>query len=216
MRLLGLDEAGRGCVLGPLVVGAFCTESGQTRLRKAGADDSKVLSPERRHEVRSKLLPMGEHAVHHVSPQTIDVTNINRLEEEAFVALILQFRPDRVYIDAPVHPRGIPNFVARLRTRLWPELQIVAECKADSTHAVVGAASIFAKVARDAEIHALGEVGSGYPHDPVTRAWLRGFVDRNEPFPPCVRTRWGTIGFLRQMSLFGRTPPPTSLEGPAD
>ena len=160
---------------------------------------------------------MGEHAVHHVSAQRIDTTNINRLEEEAFVALILQFRPDRVYIDAPVHPRGIPNFVARLRKSLWPELQIVAECKADSTHAVVGAASIFAKVARDAEIHALGEVGSGYPHDPITRAWLRGFVDRNEPFPSCVRTRWGTIGFLRQMTLFGRTPAePAPIEGPVD
>jgi ribonuclease HII len=215
MRLLGLDEAGRGCVLGPLVVGAFCTESGQTRLRKAGADDSKLLSRERREEVRGRLLPMGEHAVLQMSPQAIDTTNINRLEEEAFVALIVQFRPDRVYIDAPVHPRGIPNFVARLRNSLWPELQIVAECKADSTHAVVGAASIFAKVARDAEIAALGEVGSGYPHDPITRAWLRGFVDRNEPFPPCVRTRWGTIGFLRQMTLFASRPAVT-FEGPAD
>ncbi len=214
---MGLDEAGRGCVLGPLVVGAFCTETGQTRLRKAGADDSKALTPERRQEVRQKLLPMGEHAVRHLSAQTIDVTNINRLEEDAFISLILEFRPDRVYIDAPVHPRGISNFVARLRTKLWPELQIVAECKADSTHAVVGAASIFAKVARDAEIALLGEVGSGYPHDPRTRAWLRGFVDRNEPFPSCVRTRWGTIGFLRQMSLFGRPVPNAEIPaGPED
>jgi ribonuclease HII len=207
MRVLGLDEAGRGCVLGPLVVGGFCSEDGSSRrLRRAGADDSKALTPARREEVRAKLLRLGEHALEMMSAQKIDTTNINRLEEDAFVALIHKFRPDRVYIDAPVHPNAIPNFVARLRARLWESVDIVAEPKADSTYAVVGAASIFAKVARDAEIALLGEVGSGYPGDPITRAWLQGFFDRNEPFPSCVRTRWGTIDFMRQQTLFG--PPP--------
>ena len=81
--------------------------------------------------------------------------------------------------------------------------RLVIEPKADATWPVVGAASIFAKVNRDAAITALGEVGSGYPSDPVTRAWLSGFLARGEPFPPSVRARWGTIGNLRQQGLFG-------------
>ena len=55
---------------------------------------------------------------------------------------------------------------------------------------------------RAAAIQAWGPVGSGYPSDPVTRAWLTGFIQRNEPFPSCVRTRWGTIENLRQQVLF--------------
>ena len=75
--------------------------------------------------------------------------------------------------------------------------------KADANYPVVGAASIVAKVHRDAAIHDLGPVGSGYPSDPVTRAWLTGFLEREEPFPSCVRTRWGTIESLKQARLFG-------------
>ena len=77
------------------------------------------------------------------------------------------------------------------------------EPKADGTYPVVGAASIFAKLLRDERIAALGGVGSGYPSDPVTRRWLAGFLQRDEPFPACVRTRWGTIDKLRQQQLFG-------------
>ena len=60
---------------------------------------------------------------------------------------------------------------------------------------------IFAKVHRDKQIEALGPVGSGYPSDPVTRQWLLGFIERNEAFPSCVRTRWGTIQNLTQGRL---------------
>ena len=109
-------------------------------------------------------------------------------------------------IDAPTHPRGIPALQARLaaelRKRAVPVPAFTIEPKADLTYPVVGAASIFAKLARDAEIHALGPVGSGYPSDPTTRAWLRGFIRRGEPFPASVRTRWGTIDKLRQAELF--------------
>ncbi len=80
--------------------------------------------------------------------------------------------------------------------------ELVIEPKADLNHPPCGAASIFAKVHRDARIHALGEVGSGYPSDPKTRAWLQGFVDRDEAFPASVRTRWGTVREMLQKSLF--------------
>ena len=207
MRLLGLDEAGRGCVLGPLVVGAFVVEGdADDILRKAGATDSKKLSAKRRDTVREALAPLGEWALHRVTAREIDAGNLNQLELEAFAQLIVKLAPDHVLIDAPAHPAAIPNFLAQLRRRIAalgsPVPSLVAEPKADLTYPVVGAASIFAKTDRDRIIHGLGPVGSGYPSDPVTRAWLMGFLERDEPFPACVRTRWGTLDKLRQQRLF--------------
>jgi ribonuclease HII len=76
--------------------------------------------------------------------------------------------------------------------------ELIIEPKADLNYPVVGAASIFAKVLRDRAIAELGEVGSGYPSDPKTRAWLKGFFIRGEELPASVRTRWGTIAKLRE------------------
>lgn len=203
MRILGLDEAGRGCVLGPLVVGAFLYEGeDQAPLRAAGADDSKALSPLRRARAREALAALGEGRVLHIEPSRIDEGNVNELEIEAFLAHVAALRPDRIYLDAPVHPRGIPalgrRLVAASGVRDW-----VIEPKADATWPVVGAASIHAKLVRDEAIAALGEVGSGYPSDPVTRRWLAARLAEPGPLPACVRTRWGTVEALRQGNLFG-------------
>ena len=112
-------------------------------------------------------------------------------------------------IDAPCNPRAIPKFTARLLGRLNLTPELVIEPKADLTWRPCGAASVFAKVARDRATAALGPVGSGYPSDPVTRAWILGFLLREEPLPACVRTRWGTLDKLRaeaaQLRLFSDT-----------
>jgi ribonuclease HII len=204
MRVLGLDEAGRGCVLGPLVVGGFLWEGGdQARLREAGADDSKALRPARRRALVDALGAMGRAEVVEVSAAAIDGGNLNALEEDAFATLIDALAPDLVYLDAPVHPRGIQALQARLARRCGAGVQRwIIEPKADATWPVVGAASIFAKVRRDARLGeieaAMGPVGSGYPSDPVTRAWLAGFLQRGEALPGCVRARWGTLDALRE------------------
>lgn len=207
MKILGLDEAGRGCVLGPLIVGAYCCEADNLEALKAtGATDSKALSAKKREAILEKLPPLGSPRLIAVTPAQIDADNINRLEEAAFLDHIRHFKPDRVYLDAPVHPRGIPKLKARLVATLAEDglsPEWVIEPKADANYPVVGAASIVAKVKRDAEIAALGEVGSGYPSDPVTRKWIQGFLRSGEPLPDCVRKRWGTIDSLRQQSLFG-------------
>lgn len=203
--VLGLDEAGRGCVLGPLVVGAyFCDAAVLAELKTAGVTDSKKLSPRRRENLLTLLRTKGTGRLLEISPAEIDNGNINQLEEKAFIAHAIHFRPTALYLDAPVHPRGIPRLRERLRTALAAhglDINMIIEPKADLNHTVVGAASIFAKVQRDARIAALGNVGSGYPSDPKTRAWIKGFLDRNEPLPACVRSRWGTIDNLRQQSL---------------
>ncbi len=202
MRILGLDEAGRGCVLGPLVMGGFLFEgTDQEILRSAGAADSKAISAKRREAALPRLLELGQLGLRRVEPEAIDEGNLNELEIRAFIALVEEFRPDRVYLDAPVHPRGIP----RLQARLVKETGVpdwIIEPKADATWPVVGAASIGAKLSRDDAIHALGNVGSGYPSDPVTRAALSELLRSGQPLPAWVRARWGTIEALRQQGLF--------------
>ncbi len=203
MKWLGMDEAGRGAVLGPLVVGGYCIgDHLVAALRAAGATDSKVLSAKRREALIVPLSALGEALLVHITPEEIDGENINTLEEQAFADLILRFRPDGVIIDAPCHPKAIPQFTERLLARLDYVPELVIEPKADLNHAPCGAASIFAKVSRDAAIAELGEVGSGYPSDPVTRSWIQGHLRRDAPLPSCVRKRWGTIAALSQGELF--------------
>lgn len=207
MRILGMDEAGRGSVLGPMVVGAFCcAEADIDKLVEAGADDSKKLTKKRRAAAREKLRDLGEHAIVRVTAREIDAGNINTLEERVFADLVARFAPEHVIIDAPVHPRGIPAFTKRLvaaieaRGAAVPTFTI--EPKADGNYPPVGAASIFAKLDRDEAIAGLGAVGSGYPSDPKTRAVIRGYLQRGEALPAWVRSRWGTIDALRQEALF--------------
>lgn len=193
--------------MGPLVVGGFLArDEDAAKILEAGADDSKRLSHKKRLTVRTALSPLGQHFIREVTPAQIDSGNINTLEEAAFAAIIMETRPDNVIIDAPCNPKGIPAFQERLTLRLRdagvPIPRFTIQPKADATFPICGAASIFAKVHRDAAIQALGPVGSGYPSDPITRAWLTGFITRGEAFPPCVRTRWGTIDNLRQQSMF--------------
>jgi len=210
MRILGLDEAGRGSVLGPMVVGAFLVEADRLDdLAATGVTDSKKLSKKRREALIAPLTELGDARVRRISAIEIDGGNLNDLEETAFVALILDARPDKVIIDAPCNPRGIPKFKARLLARIAEPLgyepELLVEPKADLNYTPCGAASIFAKVNRDRDVTALS-AGSGYPSDPKTRTWLKGFLLEEAPLPECVRTRWGTLDELRaelaQQKLF--------------
>lgn len=212
MKILAMDEAGRGCVLGPLVVGGFfCDSDAMGAVAATGATDSKRLSAKRREALCGALRSLGEPALVEISVAAIDTGNINGLEEQAFASLVRRFSPDRVYIDAPCNSAGVPGFKRRLWAAVAPlRPELIVEPKADLTYPVVGAASIFAKVHRDAQLGPLGPVGSGYPSDPVTRAWLKDRL-REGALPACVRTRWGTLENLRQEMIAEEVP-----RGPGD
>ncbi len=207
MRVMGIDEAGRGCVLGDLVVCGYVVESlDDEALRAAGADDSKRLSAKRRVAARQALGALGEADVRCITPAEIDAGNLNELEEATIVSLIDRWQPERVYIDALGHPRTLPALQKRLLGALrtcQPEL--VIEPKADHTYPVCGAASIFAKTTRDQAladiVAAHGPLGSGYPSDPKTRRWLADHAASKQPWPSFVRTRWQTVRDLAQGSL---------------
>ncbi len=216
-RVLGIDEAGRGCVLGALYVGGFVVElEDPDALRAAGAADSKTLTPKRRLEARKRLEALGTHDVVPIHATEIDEASLNALEEAAILTLIRRYRPALVRMDALGPPKGVGKLIARFEGQLRPDERPqawVIEPKADGTYPVVGAASIFAKTTRDDALAALadehGALGSGYPHDPVTRKWLREHADTGRPWPYFVRKKWSTITDLAQGGLFGAAPAPT-------
>jgi len=204
MRVLGLDEAGRGPVLGPMAVSAVVADAAQMdALIEMGVDDSKALSREVRESLAYDIQSNFVFKTRLLQPPALE-ENLTHAELQCFAELILTLRPDQVVVDAPVGPRAIPGFVAQLKRRLDYQPDIVAENKADARYPVVAAASIVAKMARDRAMQALqrqhGDIGWGYPGEPKTIAFLKRCMD-NGKFPPCVRQRWATVQRLKQRSL---------------
>jgi ribonuclease HII len=200
-RVLGIDEAGRGSVLGPLVVGAFLCDEGRVEgLRAYGVRDSKMLSPEQREAVYSRLVRVGDLASVALLPRTIDRYvahgGLNELELESFAKLIRRCAPDVAYVDAcdPVAAR----FGQRLEARVGGMTRVISRHKADRDFPIVGAASIVAKVRRDAALERLRrvageEIGCGYPHDPETQACVLRHARDGGAVPPWMRRTWETV-----------------------
>ena len=201
---LGIDEAGRGPVIGPLVIaGVLLDEAHIEELCELGVRDSKTLTRKK----RAELAPEIEARAHRVSVVSIPAceleANLTRIELEGMATLIRDLSPVTVYLDAPVGPRAIPRYVQTLRGLLENvECEIVAENKADARFPVVAAASIIAKVHRDREIERLrskyGDFGWGYPSERKVQRFLREWYARHGSFPPCVRARWATVRRIRQ------------------
>jgi ribonuclease HII len=200
-RVLGLDEAGRGSVIGPLVVGGFClTESVSATLRERGVRDSKQLTAARREEVYDDLARCGEMRSVALPPRTIDRWvrhgRLNQLELAAFAEIVVELAPDVVYVDA-CDPNA-ERFGRQLAALSGGGVPVVARHRADETEPIVGAASIVAKVRRDRAIEALRRrlgdgVGSGYPSDPTTRAFVDGTVRAGGRCPAWLRESWAPV-----------------------
>ncbi len=215
MRILGVDEAGRGPVLGPLVMGAVLADDAKLEvLREIGVKDSKALTRKARERIFERLAQSFVSGYELVTPDDINRpdSNLNRLEYDALCRLILKFRPDQLYVDAFANPARL----VRDLVGTFPSLTVVAEWKADENYPIVSAASIVAKVIRDRHIDGLkkehGELGSGYPGDPKTVRWLRSQILKNRlatgSLPSIVRLRWSTV---RRIAEDSACPP-----GPAD
>ncbi|WP_456487280.1 ribonuclease HII [Candidatus Alkanophaga liquidiphilum] len=201
MRVVGVDEAGRGPVIGSMfVAGVVYT----TALEQLGIKDSKKLSAKRREALAREIETLTEVYVLEVSPAEIDKLRermtMNDIAVLYFSAVLDRLNPDVAFVDAAdVNPQ---RFAKRLQERLRPQRpKIIAEHGADEKYVVVGAASIVAKVRRDASIRELekkiGErIGSGYPSDPITKEFLKkvvlkDFLEQGE-LPSYVRASWKT------------------------
>jgi ribonuclease HII len=199
MAVAGADEAGRGPVLGPLVVAAVLVDS-QEPLRGLGVKDSKLLTPRKREELEPKIraLARGVETIV-ITPEELNRrmprTNLNKIEAAAFATALRRLKPDEAVVDAcDVDAARFGRQVAS-RLRL-PTCVLRAEHEADVNHPVVGAASIVAKVLRDSLIAQLakehGDIGSGYSHDVVTQRWLKEYVKDHGVLPPFARHEWET------------------------
>jgi ribonuclease HII len=201
MLVLGIDEAGRGPVVGSMVIaGVLIDDSKCARLRKMGVKDSKQVPPEKREKLDPQIRKMAVE-VHHieVSAQEIDEKrkrmSLNELEALKMAELIEKFetKPEKIIIDLP-DPDG-NMFINRIKKYIDLDMTVIAEHKADVNHPEVSAASIIAKVERDREIAELEKkhgitLKTGYPHDPFTIEFLEKLQGEAPDF---VRKSWDTF-----------------------
>ncbi|WP_297474801.1 ribonuclease HII [Thermococcus sp.] len=201
-KLAGIDEAGRGPVIGPMVIAAVVVdEDGVPKLAELGVRDSKRLTPKRRERLFDEIIKLvDDYKLIELWPDEIDSRGgtLNEFEVENFIKALnsLKVRPDVVYIDAADVKEE--RFGEDIRRGLSFNAKIVAEHRADDKFLPVSAASILAKVTRDRAIEKLkekyGEIGSGYPSDPRTRVFLEAYYREHGDFPPIVRRSWKTLG----------------------
>ena len=217
MLIAGVDEAGRGCVIGPLVVAGVMIKNENTSiLNELGVKDSKLLTPEKRELLYPVIIQLTEkyHTIK-IMPSQIDIVvesarrlhKLNRLEAQTMAQIIEELKPDQAYVDAAdtVEQR----FGNHIRERLKTKTRIISRHKADRIYPIVSAASIIAKVERDREIenlrHEYGNFGSGYLTDEKTMIFLKQLLERHGDYPDFVRKSWKPAkrvksenGFLQQ------------------
>ena len=207
MKILGIDEAGRGPVCGPLTIcGYLLDESDLPQLKELGVKDSKMLAAEKRETLAPMLKEIADDfVVLKITAREIDKlrseTNLNIIEIERMQHIINMLKPGKVVIDSP--EVNTKNFSKKVMSRVSNKnLHIVCENFADKNHLEVGAASIIAKTERDKDIRKLhkkhGYFGSGYSHDEITIAFLKDWIKRNKEFPDFVRKSWLTAQRIKE------------------
>lgn len=198
MIICGVDEAGRGPVIGPLVLGGVQgNEEIFTELKRRGVMDSKKLSPRRRSALSKEIKETCLWQVRKIDAPELDSLmsrrSLNRIEALGFAGIIDEMTAEKAYIDACDVNTG--RLEARIQGRLQRKIPLIVEHKADERYTVVAAASILAKVSRDNEIQVLhkvyGDFGSGYTSDPKTIRFIEKCAEERF-LPDCVRKKWKT------------------------
>lgn len=204
MDILGIDEAGRGSVLGPMVIaGVIVPEKMDKVLERMGVKDSKRLTPNRRTILSRKLKKMFEYEIVVISAREIDElrasgVNLNEIEKNAMESIILKLKPEKAIVDA------VDVKAQRFQDNLCKDtgFDVMAEHKADDKYIEVSAASIIAKAERDAQIQEIdkefiksGGIGSGYPSDPTTKKFLTNYT--YDEMPDFVRKSWATVAKMK-------------------
>ncbi|RLG25247.1 ribonuclease HII [Methanosarcinales archaeon] len=204
--IAGVDEAGKGPVIGPMCVGGVLTTD-MGSLKKLGVNDSKKLTPEKREKLSEQIKNTADKTfVLEVSAAQIDefrkAMTMNEVMVICFAGVLKELKPEFAYLDAAdVKPERFGRLVGE---RYGHKIKIISEHYADEKYSVVSAASIIAKVKRDALLKELSikmglSVGSGYPSDPKTKRFLEDWIRTHKEFPPFVRKSWKTV------SKYGRS-----------
>ena len=206
MLVCGIDEAGKGPVIGPLVIaGAMFEEEDLPKLKKIGVKDSKLLSINKINELAKEVKKIAKfYKIILVQPKEIDNAvegndglNLNWLEGIKQTEIINELKPDKVIIDCPSpNLKVFRNFI--LKNLEHKPKSVIVEHKADFFHSCVSAASILAKCKREEEVEKIekmvGEsIGSGYPSNPVCQRFLK---NNYEKYPDLIRKSWSTYKVL--------------------
>jgi ribonuclease HII len=202
--IAGVDEAGRGPMIGPMVICGILVNSDRLHeLVEIGVKDSKTLTHKRRLLLKEKI----EKVISKIEIRTVSAADIDRLRkrttlneievaEFAFIAKALN--PKEIYLDAAdVIAERFGSKIGELSGIASKGAKIVSEHKADAKYPIVSAASIIAKVERDLTIERFheryGDFGSGYPNDPKTIKFVRNLVRNGEKLPSIIRKSWESV-----------------------
>ena len=200
----GIDEVGRGAVIGPLVMaGVLIEEEKIPKLLEIGVKDSKLLTPKQ----REKLFPqikkiIKDSKIIQIPPKEIDEAlesdslNLNWLEAHKSAEIINALKPNKAIIDSPSNNvRAYKNYLVKLLKN--KKIEISVEHKAEK-HPPVAAASILAKVIRDNEIEKIkkkyGNCGPGYSSNLITQEFIK---ENFKKYPEIFRKTWITYKRLK-------------------
>jgi ribonuclease HII len=212
MRVAGVDEAGRGCFIGPLVVaGALFSQAGISKLEELGVKDSKKLTACKRETLAPQIEALASSVAYfELPPRAIDTVvnrgvklrRLNYLEATAMANVVRRLAPDEAYVDASdVDDERYGETILRL-LRIKPRM--VCEHRADIKYPVVSAASILAKVRRDTIVASYreeyGDFNSGYPSDDKAQQWLYSWYREHRSWPDIVRSSWEPVKKARIMA----------------
>jgi ribonuclease HII len=202
--ICGVDEAGKGPVIGPLVVAAVAVNNAKD-IANLGIKDSKQLTQKKRKELANLIKEKFNFAVEIIEPRIVDEyrrrNKLNELNREAFERLISKLDPNVAYVDAADVNEN--RFGSQIKASLTNKknTDVISMHKADAKIEVVAAASIIAKETRENEIEKLkdkiGDFGSGYPSDERTIKFLKSFYADNGKWPTGTRESWKTLERIR-------------------
>jgi ribonuclease HII len=212
----GVDEAGRGSIIGPLVVaGVSVRESKVAKLKEMGVKDSKQLTRQARERLYDEIVSIADHYhVHTIKSTEVDShvlqRGLNRLEARAMAHVIGKMKVDEVYVDCcDTNPERYREHIAG-HLKSVPPAKIHSMHHADRINVVVSAASVLAKITRDFEIQKIRkryrDIGSGYPSDEKTMLFIRNWVEEKKVPPAFARKSWKPLRIMlegmEQRTLF--------------
>ncbi|MDD5649509.1 MAG: ribonuclease HII [Candidatus Nanoarchaeia archaeon] len=189
--ICGIDEAGRGPIIGPMVMcGISIEEEEVPKLKKIKVKDSKLLTHKKRIELYEKINEIvKDFKIFIIYPEEIDssvdsqISNLNKLEMIKTAQIINYLKPDKAIIDCP--SPNIKKYTEEIKVYLKEKPELIIEHKADVNHPECSAASIIAKVIREEEVEKIKkqyniDFGSGYMSDPKTQKFLEENFHKEE------------------------------------
>ncbi len=196
-KILGTDEAGRGPVIGPLIIAGVMIDDSKQTLPQ-GLKDSKLLSHIKRMQLDKQIKENSSFEILEVLPKEIDEAllsdsmNLNWLEAHKQAEIINTLKPEKAIIDCP--SPNIKKFTEYLKNLLKNKnIELIVEHKADMKYQICSAASIIAKVKREEEMDKIklkyGKTGAGYPSDPKTKEFVKNNWNKH---PEIFRKTWAT------------------------